>query len=247
MPKLIMLRHGQSTWNAENRFTGWVDVDLTPDGEKEARTSGELLAEEPGLTIDTLHTSVLTRAVHTADIALSAAQRSYIPVQRHWRLNERHYGELTGLNKKETADQFGAEQVKAWRRGYRTPPGPVSLDSPYHPLNDARYAFVPRSTLPATECLADVVDRIMPYYEDAIAPELLRGQTVLIVAHGNSLRALLKHLEGVSDDDIAEIDIPTGIPRLYDLDEKLDVREVRYLGDPDAALAASDAVKRQAG
>ncbi len=247
MPKLVLLRHGQSTWNQENRFTGWVDVDLTPSGEAEARAAGALIAEADDLVVDVVHTSVLTRAVASANLALAAAGRSFVPVQRHWRLNERHYGALQGLDKKETAERHGAEQVLAWRRSYATPPPEVAIDSPYHPVNDPRYRLVPRSALPAAECLKDVVRRLLPYYEDAIAPQLLAGQTVLVVAHGNSLRALEKELEHISDDAIVDLDIPTGMPRVYELDDTLAVQKAYYLGDEEAVRAAAEAVARQAG
>ena len=247
MPKLVLLRHGQSAWNAQNRFTGWVDVDLAPPGEAEARTAGELLAAEPDLVIDTVHTSVLTRAVRTADITLAAIGRSYLPVRRHWRLNERHYGALQGLDKKETAAIHGLEQVQIWRRSYSTRPPEVGIESEYHPVNDPRYRSVPRRTLPGAECLEDVVKRLIPYYEDAIAPELLAGATVLVVAHGNSLRALEKQVEHLSDDEIVKVEIPTGAPRVYELDDALEVVSARYLGDPEQIRLAAEAVARQAG
>lgn len=247
MPKLVLLRHGQSAWNAENRFTGWVDVDLAPPGEDEARAAGELIAAADDLVVDVVHTSVLTRAVRSADIALAAAGRSYVPVRRHWRLNERHYGALQGLDKKETAERHGAEQVRAWRRSYSTRPPEVARDSEYHPANDPRYRLVPTSALPAAECLEDVVRRLLPYYEDAIAPELLAGMNVLVVAHGNSLRALEKQLEGLSDDEIVEVEIPTGAPRVYELDDSLGIVGAYYLGDPEKVRAAAEAVARQAG
>jgi 2,3-bisphosphoglycerate-dependent phosphoglycerate mutase len=247
VPTLVLLRHGQSTWNAENRFTGWTDVDLSEQGEEEARAAGRLLAGEKGLEFDSVHTSVLTRAVRTANLALDAMGRSYLPVRRHWRLNERHYGSLQGLNKKETADLHGLEQVKLWRRSYSIAPPAVEIDDSNHPATDPRYADVPVRALPATECLKDVVHRLLPYWEDAIAPELLAGMTVLVVAHGNSLRALVKQLESISDDEIVGLDIPTGVPRLYVLDSKLDVVDARYLGNAEAAKAAAEAVARQAG
>ncbi len=230
MPKLVLLRHGQSAWNAENRFTGWTDVDLSPLGEEEAIRAGKAMGAEKDLSLDVCHTSVLTRAVRTAELALHEAARSYIPVRRHWRLNERHYGALQGLNKAETAAKHGADQVHLWRRSYSVPPPPVALDDPNHPANDPRYDGVPRSALPPTECLADVVVRLRPYWEDAIAPDLLDGRTVLVAAHGNSLRALVKYLEGISDDDIVDLEIPTGVPRVYELDDRLSVMSVRYLG-----------------
>ncbi len=246
MSTLVLLRHGQSTWNAENRFTGWADVDLTGAGEEEARQAGRTMAAEPGLEIDSVHTSVLRRAVRTANLALDEMERSYLPVRRHWRLNERHYGALQGLNKAETAARHGLEQVTTWRRSYDVPPPPFVSDDPGHPVNDPRYRLVPRSALPASECLADVVRRLLPYWEDVVAPELLRGRTVLVVAHGNSLRALVKELESISDDDIVGVDIPTGFPRLYELGDHLQVQSRRYLGDPAAAASAAEAVARQA-
>jgi 2,3-bisphosphoglycerate-dependent phosphoglycerate mutase len=244
---LVLLRHGQSVWNEQNLFTGWVDVDLSPTGEREAREAGELIAAEKELALDVVHTSVLTRAVRTANLALDAAGRSYLPVERHWRLNERHYGALQGLNKKETADKFGLEQVTIWRRSYSIPPAPVDEADPNHPVNDPRYALVPRRSLPATECLADVVQRFVPYFEDAIAPQLLSGKTVFVVAHGNSLRALRKYLENMSEEEIVATEIPTGIPFIYELGDDLSVKSFRFLGDPDAAAAAAEAVRRQAG
>jgi len=246
VPTLVILRHGQSTWNAENRFTGWRDVDLSERGEEEAREAGRLICAESGLEIDTVHTSVLTRAVRTANLTLDEMGRSYLPVQRSWRLNERHYGALQGLNKRETADLHGHDQVKSWRRSYDIPPPPVGLDDADHPINDARYRGVPPSVLPATECLADVVRRLLPYWEDDIAPQLLDGRTVLVVAHGNSLRALAMQLESIADADIVSLDIPTGFPRVYELDDALELLSARYLGDPAAAAAAAEAVARQA-
>lgn len=247
MVSLVILRHGESAWNSENRFSGWVDVDLTSKGEDEARSAGELIAKEDELSLDYVHTSLLSRAVRTADIALASAGISYLPVRRHWRLNERHYGALQGLNKRETAERYGAEQVLAWRRGYSTPPDPVSESDPNHPINDPRYALVPRNSLPATECLADVVRRMIPYYEDAIAPELLSGKSVLVVAHGNSLRALRMYLEHISEEAIVDLEMPTGVPRVYELDDHLEIVCARDLGDPEAIALAAEAVRRQAG
>jgi 2,3-bisphosphoglycerate-dependent phosphoglycerate mutase len=251
MPELVLLRHGQSRWNAENLFTGWNDVDLTDEGEAEATEAGRLLAAEQGLDLRVLHTSVLTRAIRTAELSLAAAGRTWLPVRRHWRLNERHYGALQGLNKKETADRHGAEQLKQWRRSYATPPPPVAPGSAHDPAGDPRYRDVPAYVLPATECLADVVARVLPYWEDAIVPDLLaegpRGGAVLVVAHGNSLRALRKHIDDIGDDEITELEIPTGIPYRYQLDDDLRVVSADYLGDPDAAHAAAEAVRRQAG
>jgi 2,3-bisphosphoglycerate-dependent phosphoglycerate mutase len=251
VPDLVLLRHGQSTWNAQNLFTGWVDVDLSEAGEAEAVQSGHLLTGEGELDLRVVHTSLLTRAVRTANLALDVAERDWIPVRRHWRLNERHYGALQGKNKKETAEQFGADQVKLWRRSYDTPPPPLPPGDPQHPAGDPRYRDVPASVLPSTECLADVVRRALPYWDDAIVPDLLetgaRGGAVLVVAHGNSLRALRKHIDGISDSDIVDLEIPTGIPYRYRLDEHLTVLDAGYLGDPDAARAAAEAVARQAG
>jgi 2,3-bisphosphoglycerate-dependent phosphoglycerate mutase len=247
MPTLVVLRHGESTWNAENRFTGWTDVDLSTAGEAEARSAGRLLAEEDGLELGSVHTSVLTRAVRTANLALEEMGRSYLPVRRSWRLNERHYGALQGLDKKETAQSFGPDQLKAWRRGYATPPPPLEPDDSRHPVNDPRYGDVPPGALPATECLADVVRRMVPYWEDVIGPELLAGVTPFVVAHGNSIRALSMFLEHISEDDITELEIPTGWPRVVSFDERLRFLDGRYLGDPAAVRAAAEAVKRQAG
>ena len=251
MPDLVLLRHGQSTWNAENLFTGWHDVDLSPLGEVEAGTAGALLAGEPDLDLRVVYTSVLTRAIRTANLALDAAGRSWLPVNRHWRLNERHYGDLQGRNKKETAERHGAELLLAWRRSYDVPPPALPAGDPRHPAGDPRYRDVPASALPATECLADVVARTIPYWEDTIVPELLatgaRGGAVLVVAHGNSLRALRKHIDGIADDEIVSLEIPTGIPYRYRLADDLSVLEAGYLGDPEVAAAAADAVARQAG
>jgi 2,3-bisphosphoglycerate-dependent phosphoglycerate mutase len=251
VPDLVLLRHGQSTWNAENLFTGWHDVDLTAEGEVEAGRAGRLLREEPGLDLQLVHTSVLTRAIRTANLALDAAERSWLPVRRHWRLNERHYGDLQGKNKKEVAEAFGIDQVKVWRRSYDTPPPPLAESDPRSALADPRYRDVPADAIPATECLADVVRRALPYWEDAIVPDLLttgaRGGAVLVVAHGNSLRALRKHLDGIADADIVDLEIPTGIPFRYRLADDLSVVDSRYLGDPDEARAAAEAVARQAG
>jgi 2,3-bisphosphoglycerate-dependent phosphoglycerate mutase len=251
MPQLVLLRHGQSQWNAENLFTGWYDVDLTARGEAEARDAGRLLAAEDGLDLRIVHTSLLTRAIRTAGLALDGAGRSWLPVRRHWRLNERHYGDLQGKNKLETTEQFGREQVAEWRRSYATPPPPIEPGTPHDPAGDPRYRDVPRQVLPLTECLADVVARVLPYWEDALVPDLLaegpRGGAVLVVAHGNSLRALRKHLDGIGDDEITGLEIPTGIPYVYRLADDLTVTDQGYLGDPDAARAAAEAVSRQAG
>ncbi len=247
VPDLVLLRHGESVWNAENRFTGWTDVDLSATGEDEARAAGRLLADEGDLDLQVVHTSVLTRAVRTANLALEEMGRSWLPVRRHWRLNERHYGDLTGRNKADTAEAYGPEQVRAWRRGYSTPPPAVPASDERHPATDARYRHVPARELPATECLADVVARLVPYFVDAIVPDLLALGGVLVVAHGNSLRAMVKYLETIGDEEIVDLDIPTGIPRRYRLGRDLSIEEVGYLGDQDAARAAAEAVARQAG
>jgi 2,3-bisphosphoglycerate-dependent phosphoglycerate mutase len=242
---LVILRHGESTWNQQNLFTGWHDVPLTAKGAAEATTAGHTMAEA-GLRFDIAHTSLLTRAVVTCQLALEAMDQVSLPVQRSWRLNERHYGALQGLDKKATTARHGAEQTHRWRRSYDIPPPPVGTDSPEHPLNDARYRLLPPEVLPATECLADVVARVLPYWQDAVAPQLLTNQNVLIVAHGNSLRALLMHLEGVSPSDIAELNIPTGVPRRYAFDASLRVTAAAYLGDQQAIAAAAAQVAAQA-
>lgn len=243
---LLLLRHGQSTWNLENRFTGWTDVPLTAHGEDEAREAGQLMRAE-GLAFDVVHTSLLLRAIVTNEIALREMGLHWLPVKRHWRLNERHYGNLQGLNKKETAERYGPEQVFAWRRGYNTPPDPIPYDDERHPRFDRRYADLAPDVVPATECLKDVVERMLPYWYDQVVPDLRAGKRVLIGAHGNSLRALVKHLDGISDEEIPELNIPTGIPLLYELDDDLRPVSSRYLGDPEAAKAAAEAVARQAG
>ncbi len=243
---LILLRHGESEWNAKNLFTGWVDVDLNEKGLAEARRGGELLAEH-GLLPDVVHTSLLKRAIKTSQLALEACDRLWIPVVRTWRLNERHYGALQGKNKKETLEQFGEEQFMLWRRSYDVPPPPIDPRDPWAQTDDPRYAALPPEARPATECLADVVRRLVPYWEDVIVAENLRaGKTVLIAAHGNSLRALVKHLDGISDEDIASLNIPTGIPLVYRLDESLTpiVPGGEYL-DPQTAAEAAAAVAAQ--
>jgi 2,3-bisphosphoglycerate-dependent phosphoglycerate mutase len=242
---LVLLRHGQSTWNELNLFTGWHDVPLSPQGEAEAAAAGVVMAEE-GLRFDVAHTSLLTRAVVTCHLALSNMGQVWLPVQRHWRLNERHYGALQGLDKKATTDLHGEDQTKLWRRSYDIPPPPVDTASPEHPVNDQRYRFVDPAQLPATECLKDVVARVVPHFHEAIVPQLKQGMDVLVTAHGNSLRALVMFLEHISEDDIAELNIPTGVPRLYKLADSLAVNEVRYLGDQEAIAAAAEAVAKQA-
>ncbi len=239
---LVLLRHGESEWNAKNLFTGWVDVDLTAKGEAEARRGGELLKEH-GLLPDVVHTSVQRRAIRTAELALHAADRHWIPVHRSWRLNERHYGALQGKNKKETLAQFGEEQFMLWRRSYDTPPPPIAEDDEWSQFGDPRYVGVPA---PHTECLKDVVGRMLPYWYDGIVPDLLLGRTVLIAAHGNSLRALVKHLDAISDEEIVGLNIPTGMPLRYDLTDDLHPvkRGGEYL-DPQAAAEAAAAVAAQ--
>jgi len=238
---LILLRHGQSTWNEENLFTGWVDVGLTDLGAREAVRGGELLREAKVLP-DVVHTSLQRRAIRTAELALAECDRSWIPVRRSWRLNERHYGALQGKNKRETTDEFGTEQVKLWRRSYDVPPPPLDGDVG----SDPRYAELPADVVPRSECLADVVARMLPYWYDGIAPDLAAGRVVLVAAHGNSLRALVKHLDGLTKEEIIELNIPTGQPLVYELDEHFTVSDRRYL-DPEAAAAAAEAVARQAG
>ena len=242
---MILLRHGQSEWNLENLFTGWTDVGLTELGREEAVTAGELLTDE-GLIPTHLHTSVLKRAIHTAELTLTTMDLSYLPVQRSWRLNERHYGALQGLNKKETADKHGAEQVLVWRRSYDIPPPPLESDDERHPSHDPRYADLPLDLVPSTEALVNVVVRMLPYWYDSIVPDLLMGRVPIIVAHGNSLRALVKHLDGVSEEEIVDLNIPTGIPLVYELDESFQPVSSRYLGDQEAAEAAAAAVAAQA-
>jgi len=242
---LVLLRHGQSDWNQKNLFTGWVDVGLTGQGEAEARRGGELLVER-NLLPDVVHTSVQRRAIRTAEISLDAADRSWLPVRRSWRLNERHYGALQGKDKKQTLEQYGEEQFMLWRRSYDVPPPPIADDDEFSQVDDPRYAGLPIEARPRTECLADVVVRMLPYWYDAIVPDLRAHQTVLVAAHGNSLRALVKHLDGISDEDIAGLNIPTGIPLLYTLDADLRpvTRGGEYL-DPEAAAASIEAVKNQ--
>ena len=242
--KLIMVRHGQSTWNLENLFTGWTDVDLTPQGCEEARQAGRELKRE-GLTPDLAFTSVLKRAIRTQWLMLEELDLLWLPVERHWRLNERHYGALQGLNKAQTVALHGEAQVLIWRRSYDVPPPPLSLDDERHPRFDPRYRDVASADLPATESLKDTLARVQPYWNERLAPELKRGRTVLLVAHGNSLRALVKMLDGLSEQAIVELNIPTGVPLLYELDDALAPRGSRYLGDPEIIRAAAEAVKRQ--
>ncbi len=242
---LVLLRHGQSVWNLENVFTGWTDVALSPKGESEAAEGGRLMKAE-GLRFDVAHTSLLRRAIDTLNLALTEMDLAWIPVKKHWRLNERHYGALQGLNKKETADQHGPDQVHVWRRSYDIPPPALDLSDDRHPINDPRYDWMPPELAPGTECLKDVVDRMLPYWYDAIVPDIRAGKRVIVAAHGNSLRALVKHLDDISDEDIPALNIPTGIPLVYELDADLRPIRSRYLGDPEAAARAAQAVADQA-
>ncbi len=243
--QLVLLRHGESTWNAENLFTGWVDVPLSDAGRGEAIRSAALLKQRV-IAPDVVHTSVLRRAIQTADLALDDIDRLWIPVRRSWRLNERHYGALQGKDKKATLAEYGEEQFTRWRRSYDTPPPPIDDDDEFSQHADPRYSMLPTELRPRTECLADVVARMLPYWYDQIVPDLLGGKTVLVTAHGNSLRALVKHLDSISEEAVVSLNIPTGIPLLYELDETM--RPVLPSGeylDPDAAAAAIEAVKNQ--
>jgi 2,3-bisphosphoglycerate-dependent phosphoglycerate mutase len=244
MKKLVLLRHGESVWNRENRFTGWTDVGLTPQGEQEAREAGRLM-REAGLGFDLAHTSVLKRAIKTLWLALEELDLMWIPVASSWRLNERHYGALQGLNKAEMAAKFGEAQVNVWRRSYDVPPPPLAADDPRNPAGDPRYREIAPGDLPRTECLEDTVARFLPYWKASIAPAVDDGRRVIIAAHGNSLRALVKYLDGVSDADIVGLNIPTGIPLVYELDERLQPLRHYYLGDPAAAEAKARAVADQ--
>jgi 2,3-bisphosphoglycerate-dependent phosphoglycerate mutase len=244
MHKLVLLRHGESEWNQENRFTGWHDVDLTAKGEEEGRRSGRLLKDE-GFAFDVVYTSLLKRAIRTMWLALEELDQTWVPVHREWRLNERHYGALQGLNKAETAAKHGEDQVLIWRRSYDVPPPALDPDDDRHPGKDRRYANLPAENLPLSECLKDTVDRFMPLWKDTIAPVVQEGKSVLIVAHGNSLRALVKYLDGVSEEDIVGLNIPTGMPLVYDLDADLKPLDRRYLGDPEEVAKAMEAVANQ--
>jgi 2,3-bisphosphoglycerate-dependent phosphoglycerate mutase len=244
MYKIVLLRHGESAWNKENRFTGWTDVDLTEKGLAEARAAGQLM-KEAGFVFDIAFSSVLKRAMRTLWVALDEMDRLWIPVKRSWRLNERHYGALQGLNKAETAAEYGDAQVLIWRRSYDTPPPPLDNDDARHPRFDARYTGLAAADLPSTECLKDTVARFLPYWQETIAPVVKSGQSVIVAAHGNSIRALVKYLDGISDAAIVELNIPTGIPLVYELDAELKPIKSYYLGDAAAAKAAADAVARQ--
>ena len=245
MYKLVLVRHGQSTWNLENRFTGWTDVGLTDLGKQEAHEAGRLL-REGGYLFDVAYTSVLKRAIKTLWIIMEEMEMEWLPVYRAWQLNERHYGALQGLNKAQTVEKHGEEQVKLWRRSYDVPPPPMKKSDPGHPKHDRRYADVPAKLLPSTESLKTTLERVLPYWRARIASQLKDGQVVLVAAHGNSLRALYKYLTGMSEQEIVEMNIPTGIPLLFRLDAKLQAKSHRYLGDPEAAKRAAEAVARQA-
>jgi 2,3-bisphosphoglycerate-dependent phosphoglycerate mutase len=242
--KLVLLRHGQSIWNQENRFTGWTDVDLSEQGKAEAKQASALI-KDAGLTFDLAYTSVLKRAIRTLWIVLDELDLMWIPVERSWRLNERHYGALQGLNKAETAAKFGEEQVKIWRRSYDIPPPPLEKNDPRYPGNDRRYRSLTEAELPLTECLKDTVERFLPYWKKMIVPAIESGERVLIAAHGNSLRALVKYLDDVPEEKIVGLNIPTGVPLVYELDERLEPVKHYYLGDPDAIARAMDEVARQ--
>ena len=250
MHRLVLLRHGESEWNKLNLFTGWYDCDLTEAGRAEAGAAGDMMAEA-GVRPDVVHTSVQVRAIRTANEALDRMGRLWVPVRRHWRLNERHYGDLTGRNKAETTAKYGEDQVKVWRRSYDVPPPPIAADNEFNPNDDPRYADLPPELVPQAECLADVVTRMMPYWYDGVVPDLVAGRTVLVVAHGNSLRALVKHLEQIPDEDITELNIPTGVPLSYELGddllptEKKSVED-RYLLDAETVRARAEAVAKQA-
>ena len=245
MKTLVLLRHGESEWNAKGLFTGWVDVGLSEAGAHEAVTGGKLLAQSE-IRPNTVHTSVLTRAIQTAHLALEAADLLWLPVRRSWRLNERHYGALQGKSKAQTREQYGDEQFMLWRRSYDVPPPPIDDDDPYSQAADPRYALLPADLRPRSECLKDVVGRLLPYWYDALVPDLAAGRTVLVVAHGNSIRALVKHLDDIGDAEIAGLDIPTGMPLVYEMDAAFrpETRGGRYL-DPEAAAAGAAAVKNQ--
>jgi 2,3-bisphosphoglycerate-dependent phosphoglycerate mutase len=244
MHRLVLLRHGESTWNQENRFTGWTDVPLNAKGIQEALDAARILQEE-GYVFDVAYTSVLKRAIKTLWIVLEEMDLMWIPVYRHWRLNERHYGALQGLNKAETAERHGMEQTMIWRRSYDTPPPPLTADDPRHPGHDPRYAKLRPDELPLTECLKDTVERFLPYWHETIVPALQAGQRLIIAAHGNSLRALVKYLDDVSDEEIVGLNIPTGIPLVYELDDDLAPIRSSYLGDPEAVKKAAEAVAGQ--
>ncbi|MFK7967385.1 MAG: 2,3-diphosphoglycerate-dependent phosphoglycerate mutase [Burkholderiaceae bacterium] len=242
--KIVLLRHGESQWNLENRFTGWTDVELTEKGRAEARTAGELMAKE-GFAFDIAFTSMLRRAIGTLWTALDEMDRMWIPIVNAWELNERHYGALQGLNKAETAKKYGDEQVLIWRRAYATAPNPLSPDDPRHAATDPRYAHLSPAQIPLTECLKDTVERVVPFWEETIAPAIASGRSVIVAAHGNSLRALIKHLDNISEDEIVNLNIPTGRPLVYELDDELKPLRHYYLGDSAEIEAAMAAVAAQ--
>jgi 2,3-bisphosphoglycerate-dependent phosphoglycerate mutase len=244
MHKLVLIRHGESQWNKENRFTGWKDVDLSEKGIQEAHMAGKLLKEE-GYTFDEAYTSVLKRAIRTLWIVLDEMDLMWIPETKSWLLNERHYGALQGLNKAEMAAQYGEEQVLKWRRSFDIPPDPMEESDPRYLGNDPRYSTIDKGKFPATECLKDTVERVVPYFKDEIVPKIKNGKRIIVAAHGNSLRALVKHLDDVSDDQITQLNIPTGIPLVYELDEEIKPTKHYYLGDPEAVRAAQEAVANQ--
>jgi 2,3-bisphosphoglycerate-dependent phosphoglycerate mutase len=242
--RLVLVRHGESTWNQENRFTGWTDVPLAVKGTEEAKEGGELLRDR-NLQFDVVHTSVLKRAIQTMNIILSETDQEYLPVHKHWRLNERHYGGLQGLNKSETATLHGEEQVLVWRRSYDIPPPTLELSDPRHPVHESKYKHLPVDVLPKTECLKDCIERVLPCWYDHIAPDILAGKKVLVVAHGNSLRGLVKHLDRMSEDEILKLNIPTGIPLVYELDERLNPIRHYYLADDETVRKRIEAVANQ--
>lgn len=244
MKKVIIIRHGESVWNKENRFTGWKDVELSPLGKEEAIRAGKVLKAE-GFEFDMAFTSVLRRAIHTLDSIMTEVGTPWLPVEKSWKLNERHYGALTGLNKAETAAKHGEEQVKIWRRSYATPPPPLAKDSPDHPSQDRRYNDVPRELLPASEALKQTVERVLPYWSERIVPEIKKGKRVIVAAHGNSIRALLKHLENMSEEEILEVNIPTAIPLEITLDDDMKFVSKRYLGNAEEIAKATHAVANQ--
>ena len=244
MYKVVLLRHGQSQWNLENRFTGWHDVDLTEQGQAEARAAGQVLKEN-GFVFDKAYSSLLKRAIRTLWLALEELDQVWLPVRRDWRLNERHYGALQGLNKAETAEKHGEDQVLIWRRSYDVPPPPMEKDDEGYAGNDIRYADLPEADIPLTECLKDTVDRFLPYWHETIAPDIKAGKRVIIAAHGNSLRALVKYLDDLSEEEVLKLNIPTGMPLVYELDANLKPIKNYYLGDEEAVKAAMDAVANQ--
>ena len=244
MYKVVLLRHGQSQWNLENRFTGWHDVDLTDQGQEEARSAGQVLKEN-GFVFDKAYSSLLKRAIRTLWLALEELDQVWLPVRRNWRLNERHYGALQGLNKAETAEKHGEDQVLIWRRSYDIPPPPMEKTDEGYAGNDIRYANMAEEDIPLTECLKDTVDRFLPYWHETIAPEIKAGQRIIIAAHGNSLRALVKYLDDLSEEEVLKLNIPTGMPLVYELDEDLKLIKSYYLGDEEAVKAAMEAVANQ--